>query len=231
MEEARGSGGFPARHLTHQEFFPLAEPNSLPPDHVPLRVVAIGGGTGLSTLLRGLKRYVAAPSGSHSAWHLDTLPFSSEAGDPADSGSGSGGDGDRRPGGHRGGLREGFEDVAAGRRTQLHGGACRRMSTCCRVCSSIASPRETCRGHSFGNLFVAALTEITGDFALAVQMASQILATRGRIYPATNSNATLTARMDDAQPGARRDQYHGQQTTHRRVDAGSADRRTDAGDD
>jgi uncharacterized cofD-like protein len=52
-------------------------------------------------------------------------------------------------------------------------------------------------GHSFGNLFVAALTEITGDFALAVQTASQILATRGRIYPATNSNVNLAAEMDD----------------------------------
>jgi uncharacterized cofD-like protein len=52
-------------------------------------------------------------------------------------------------------------------------------------------------GHSFGNLFVAALSEITGDFAQAVQMSSQILATRGRIYPATNTNVTLTARMDD----------------------------------
>ncbi len=53
------------------------------------------------------------------------------------------------------------------------------------------------QGHSFGNLFVAALTEITGDFALAVQMSSQILATRGRIYPATNTNVTLAAEMDD----------------------------------
>jgi uncharacterized cofD-like protein len=52
-------------------------------------------------------------------------------------------------------------------------------------------------GHSFGNLFVAALTEITGDFAQAVQMSSQILATRGHIYPATNANVTLAARMDD----------------------------------
>jgi len=53
------------------------------------------------------------------------------------------------------------------------------------------------KGHSFGNLFVAALTEITGDFALAVQLASKILATRGRIYPATTANATLVAHMDD----------------------------------
>ena len=43
-------------------------------------------------------------------------------------------------------------------------------------------------GHSFGNLFVAALSNITGDFAQAVQMSSQILAVRGRIFPATNTN-------------------------------------------
>jgi uncharacterized cofD-like protein len=52
-------------------------------------------------------------------------------------------------------------------------------------------------GHNFGNLFVAALTEITGDFAHAIQLASKILATRGRIYPVTTANATLVARMDD----------------------------------
>jgi uncharacterized cofD-like protein len=52
-------------------------------------------------------------------------------------------------------------------------------------------------GHSFGNLFVAALTEITGDFAHAIQLASKILATRGQIYPVTTANATVVARMDD----------------------------------
>jgi uncharacterized cofD-like protein len=52
-------------------------------------------------------------------------------------------------------------------------------------------------GHSFGNLFVAALTEITGDFGHAIQLASKILATRGKIYPVTTANATLVARMDD----------------------------------
>lgn len=53
------------------------------------------------------------------------------------------------------------------------------------------------QGHSFGNLFLAALTEISGDFAQAVQTSSQILATRGRIYPSTTVNATLSAEMDD----------------------------------
>jgi uncharacterized cofD-like protein len=52
-------------------------------------------------------------------------------------------------------------------------------------------------GHSFGNLFVAAMSGITGDFAQAVQMSSQILATRGKIFPATTANVTLAARMDD----------------------------------
>ncbi len=52
-------------------------------------------------------------------------------------------------------------------------------------------------GHNFGNLFLAALTDITGDFAHAIQLASKILATRGRIYPATTANATLVAHMED----------------------------------
>ena len=53
------------------------------------------------------------------------------------------------------------------------------------------------KGHSFGNLFVAAVTGITGDFAEAVKFASTILATRGNIFPSTLSNVRLEARMHD----------------------------------
>jgi uncharacterized cofD-like protein len=53
------------------------------------------------------------------------------------------------------------------------------------------------KGHNFGNLFVTALTELTGDFGQAIQLASKILATRGKIYPVTTANATLVARMED----------------------------------
>jgi uncharacterized cofD-like protein len=56
---------------------------------------------------------------------------------------------------------------------------------------------EGLKGHNFGNLFVTALTDITGDFGLAIKLASKILATRGEIYPVTTANATLIARMDD----------------------------------
>ena len=52
-------------------------------------------------------------------------------------------------------------------------------------------------GHSFGNLFLAALTSITGDFAEAVRLSSEILLTRGHIYPATTSNVELEALMED----------------------------------
>jgi uncharacterized cofD-like protein len=52
-------------------------------------------------------------------------------------------------------------------------------------------------GHSFGNLFLAALTSITGDFAEAVRLSSEILLTRGRIYPATMSSVELEALMED----------------------------------
>jgi uncharacterized cofD-like protein len=52
-------------------------------------------------------------------------------------------------------------------------------------------------GHSFGNLFLTALTGITKDFGEAVHQSSAILATRGRIFPATTSNVQLTAEMDD----------------------------------
>ncbi len=53
------------------------------------------------------------------------------------------------------------------------------------------------KGHSFGNLFLAVLTQITGDFAKAVQLSSEVLAIAGRIYPSTAANVTLRARLTD----------------------------------
>jgi uncharacterized cofD-like protein len=52
-------------------------------------------------------------------------------------------------------------------------------------------------GHSFGNLFLAALTEITGDFAEAVKLSSEILASKGHIYPATVADVRLVAELAD----------------------------------
>ena len=167
-----------------------------------LRVVAIGGGTGLSTLLRGLKRYVAAPAAARRSTEAVTL---------------------RKPGPQPDSLPADLpcliRDLAAIVTVTDDGGSSGRLREelnmlppgDVRNCMVALSEDELLLarlfqyrfhhgdldGHSFGNLFLAALSGITGDFAQAVQMSSQILAARGRIYPATNSDVTLAARMDD----------------------------------
>ncbi len=158
-----------------------------------LRVVAIGGGTGLSTLLRGLKRFVATPAGSQ--------PLSdSHCKDPR-----------LTPcvirelaavvtvtddGGSSGRLREDFKMLPPGDVRNCMVALSEDEHLLSRLFQFRFESGEL-GGHSFGNLFVAALSHITGDFAQAVQMSSQILATRGRIFPATNIDVTLSARMDD----------------------------------
>ena len=53
------------------------------------------------------------------------------------------------------------------------------------------------KGHSFGNLFLTALTDLTGDFPEAVKVSSEILAIAGKIYPSTAAKVTLEATLDD----------------------------------
>lgn len=52
-------------------------------------------------------------------------------------------------------------------------------------------------GHSFGNLFIAAMTDITGDFEAAIRTSSQVLAVRGQVLPSTLSSVTLRAEYED----------------------------------
>lgn len=52
-------------------------------------------------------------------------------------------------------------------------------------------------GHSFGNLFIVAMSEVTGNFERALQESSRVLAVRGRVLPSTIENVTLIAEMDD----------------------------------
>ena len=164
-----------------------------------LRVVAIGGGTGLSTLLRGLKSYVAAPGAPN---HIDrrararTQPVLPCLDSPCLIRELSAVVTVTDDGGSSGRLREDLKILPPGdiRNCMV------ALSEDEHLLSKLFQYRFTqgdLDGHSFGNLFVAALSDITGDFAQAVQMSSQILAARGRIYPATNANATLVAEMDD----------------------------------
>jgi uncharacterized cofD-like protein len=56
---------------------------------------------------------------------------------------------------------------------------------------------EALRGHSFGNLLIAAMLNITGDFEEAVRQTSRVLAIRGRVLPSTLSHVHLEAEMED----------------------------------
>src|ERR1700733_5617546 len=166
-----------------------------------LRVVAIGGGTGLSTLLRGLKSYVAAPDRRRGI-RIGRVP-ETEAAPPLPCPSLhctvrelSAVVTVTDDGGSSGRLREDMQMLPPGdiRNCMV------ALSEDEHLLSKLFQFRfeqGDLEGHSFGNLFVAALSHITGDFAQAVQMSSQILATRGRIFPATNTNVNLAAEMDD----------------------------------
>jgi uncharacterized cofD-like protein len=149
----------------------------------PLHVVAIGGGTGLSTLLRGLRQHVPAPGESPDpSCAIAELAAVVTVTDD---------------GGSSGRLRQDFNMLPPGDLRNCMVALSEEEDLLTRLFTHRFKTGNSLKGHSFGNLFVAALTEITGDFAQAVQLASKILATRGRIYPATTANATLVAHMDD----------------------------------
>jgi uncharacterized cofD-like protein len=149
----------------------------------PMRVVAIGGGTGLSTLLRGLCTHVAAPGGvsSESVQIGDLAAVVTVTDD----------------GGSSGRLRKDFNMLPPGDLRNCMVALSEEGDLLSRLFAHRFRAGEGLKDHNFGNLFVTALTEITGDFGLAIQLASKVLATRGKIYPVTTANATLVARMDD----------------------------------
>jgi uncharacterized cofD-like protein len=149
-----------------------------------LRVVAIGGGTGLSTLLRGLKAFVATPAAASPLADPALIRELSAIVTVTDDGGSSGR------------LREDLQMLPPGDIRNCLVALSQDEALLSRLFQYRFSHGDL-EGHSFGNLFLAALTGITGDFAQAVQVSSQILATRGRIYPCTTANATISARMDD----------------------------------
>ena len=146
---------------------------------VGLNVVAIGGGNGLSTLLSGLKLFVDAEQ-TKPTWirHLAAVVAVSD------------------DGGSSGRLRDELQ--------MLPPGDIRNCMVALSEDSYLLSKLFQHRfrgdgdlgGHSFGNLFLAALSEITGDFSEAVKLSSEILASKGHIYPATTEDVRLTAELD-----------------------------------
>ena len=161
-----------------------------------LRVVAIGGGTGLSTLLKGLKKYVAAQPGTFTAPGVSDKVFSSAAGSAtieelaavvtvSDDGGSSGR------------LRKEFNMLPPGDVRNCIVALSEDSALLSKLFQHRFEKGTGLEGHSFGNLFLAALTSLTGDFSESVRLSSEILATRGHIYAATTANIELEALMQD----------------------------------
>ena len=134
------------------------------------KIVAIGGGTGLSTLLRGLKEY----TGNLSA--IVTV---------ADDGGSSGR------------LRRDMGLPPPGDLRNCIAALADAEPLMTKLFQYRFDEGTGLDGHSFGNLFIAAMTEVTGNFEEAIRETSRVLAVRGQILPSTLTNVTLSAVTDD----------------------------------
>src|SRR6266536_505719 len=149
----------------------------------PLRVVAIGGGTGLSTLLKGLKRFVMTPAECESAGPgVPVIRDLSAVVTVSDDGGSSGR------------LRKEFNMLPPGDIRNCIVALSEDEALLSKLFRHRFDKGSGLEGHSFGNLFLASLTS---DFSEAVRLSSEILLTRGHIYPATTSNIELEALMED----------------------------------
>lgn len=147
--------------------------------HAPgLNIVAIGGGTGLSTLLRGLKTYVD----SESAWSVGALGAIVTVTDE---------------GGSSGVLRKEFGMLPPGDIRNCIVALAEEEQLLSRLFNYRFETDSALKGHSLGNLLLTAMTEITGSFDNAVLAASEVLAIRGEIYPSTLKDVRLRAALDD----------------------------------
>jgi len=134
------------------------------------RVVVIGGGTGLSVALRGLKEYTS---------NLTAIVTVAD------------------DGGSSGRLRRELGILPPG-----------DFRNCMVALADVEPLMENLfqyrfnhgsglDGHSFGNLFIVAMSEVTGNFERAIQESSRVLAVRGQVLPSTLANVTLCAETDD----------------------------------
>jgi len=134
------------------------------------KIVVVGGGTGLSTLLRGLKVYSA-----------NITAIVTVADD----------------GGSSGRLRQEFGMLPPGDIRNCLAALADQEKLLTELFQYRFSAGNGLVGHSFGNLFLTAMSEITGDLERAIAASSQVLAVRGRVLPATLSDVRLWAELAD----------------------------------
>src|SRR5512141_2261878 len=146
----------------------------------PLRVVAIGGGTGLSALLHGLKQYVHSEGGGPVVDITAVVTVSDD-------------------GGSSGRLRREFDVLPPGDIRNCMVALSEDSALLSRLFQYRFQSGRGLKGHSFGNLFLMALTQIMGDFPDAVKASAEVLNIAGRIYPSTDSNVALEATLQNGE--------------------------------
>lgn len=130
------------------------------------KIVAIGGGTGLSTLLHGVKKYTE---------NITAIVTVTDTG------------------GSSGRLTKQFNMLPPGDiRNCLV--ALAETEPLMKNLFNYRFKNGDLSGHSFGNLFIAALTDVTGDFEEAIRKSSEVLAIQGKVVPSTLENVSLIAR-------------------------------------
>lgn len=134
------------------------------------RILSIGGGTGLSTLLRGLKKFQA---------ELSVIVAVTD------------------DGGSSGRLREELGAIPPGDIRNCMIALSEDENLMSRLFRFRFSSDGALHNHSFGNLFLTAMAGVTSDFAEAVRLTSEVLAINGTIYPSTNSSVQLRAELED----------------------------------
>src|ERR1700685_2503783 len=141
----------------------------------PLRIVAIGGGTGLSSLLHGLKRFAQEPR------EIEITAVVTVTDD----------------GGSSGRLRREFDVLPPGDIRNCMVALSEDEAFLSRLFQYRFSAGRGLKGHSFGNLFLTALTHVTGDFPDAVRQSCEVLNILGNIYPSTSANVVIEATLSN----------------------------------
>src|SRR5438128_8450623 len=148
------------------------------------RVVALVGGTGLSTLLRGLKEHVirrtdGRPTAERPIADLAAIVTVTD------------------DGGSSGRLRRENRILPPGDIRNCMVALSKDEALLGRLFQYRFHAGHGLIGHNFGNLFLAALTHVTGDFTEAIRVSSKVLAIRGRIFPSTLSNVHRVATLEN----------------------------------
>jgi uncharacterized cofD-like protein len=148
-------------------------------DKSPLRVVAIGGGNGLSALLEGLKHFSRQTAPKVPAMDITAIVTVTD------------------DGGSSGRLRREFDVLPPGDIRNCMVALSEDSALLSRLFQYRFAAGRGLKGHSFGNLFLMALTQIMGDFPEAVRVSCEVLKIAGRIYPSTAANVALEATLAD----------------------------------